>query len=148
MLPMRTRFAWPYAAIVFVYCVVIFFLSSGPVPEEVEELSPFSGFDKVVHGVLFGGLAACVAVGLWRSNARLTRRQFIGIPVLFTTLYGVSDELHQYFVPERSVEFWDLIADFLGALIVTVGLVEFVFPRLPFRGATCETGEPPPPNTV
>lgn len=145
---MRIRFAWPYAVAVVLYCAVIFLLSSGPVPEEVEELSPFPGFDKVAHGALFGGLAACVAVGLWRSNARLSRRRFIGIPVLFTTLYGISDELHQYFVPERSADAWDMAADFVGALIVTILLVEGVFPRLSIRGATCGAEEPSPPNTV
>jgi VanZ family protein len=32
-------------------------------------------------------------------------------------LYGVSDEFHQYFVPGRSVEALDVLADALGGLL-------------------------------
>lgn len=38
--------------------------------------------------------------------------------VLFTSLYGLTDELHQYFVVNRSCEFGDWVADVIGALIV------------------------------
>ncbi|MCK4613219.1 MAG: VanZ family protein, partial [Thermoplasmata archaeon] len=33
------------------------------------------------------------------------------------SLYGVSDEIHQHFVPRRSSDVLDLVADFLGVLI-------------------------------
>ncbi|MBK7255512.1 MAG: VanZ family protein [Ignavibacteria bacterium] len=38
--------------------------------------------------------------------------------LLFTSLYGLSDEAHQYFVPNRSCEFYDWIADVAGGLAV------------------------------
>ncbi len=31
-------------------------------------------------------------------------------------LFAVSDEFHQYFVPGRSAEFGDILADFAGIL--------------------------------
>jgi VanZ family protein len=34
--------------------------------------------------------------------------------VLLGVAYGASDELHQHFVPGRSVEFGDWVADSLG----------------------------------
>lgn len=41
--------------------------------------------------------------------------------ILLATLYGVSDELHQTFVPGRSADRFDVLADCLGAtLAVTV----------------------------
>ena len=34
------------------------------------------------------------------------------------TLYGVTDELHQWFVPGRTAEWSDLVADATGAAVV------------------------------
>jgi VanZ family protein len=40
--------------------------------------------------------------------------------VIFVSLYGASDEFHQYFVPNRDCEFWDWLADFGGAVIMAM----------------------------
>ena len=34
---------------------------------------------------------------------------------LLATLYGVSDEFHQSFVPGRESSGWDVLADFVGS---------------------------------
>lgn len=34
---------------------------------------------------------------------------------IFSVLYGVSDELHQYFVPNRLCDLYDVLADAAGA---------------------------------
>jgi VanZ family protein len=39
---------------------------------------------------------------------------------LFTSLYGASDELHQYFVPNRSCDFYDWLADSIGAVMALI----------------------------
>jgi VanZ family protein len=41
---------------------------------------------------------------------------------IFACLYGLSDEIHQSFVPERFMEAGDFIADCLGALGGIFGL--------------------------
>ena len=38
---------------------------------------------------------------------------------IFSAAYGVLDEYHQSFVPGRSVEFYDFLADCGGALLYT-----------------------------
>ena len=35
--------------------------------------------------------------------------------VIWSTLYGVSDEMHQMLVPPRTVEFGDVLADAVGS---------------------------------
>ena len=40
------------------------------------------------------------------------------LSLLIAGLYGVSDEVHQHFVPGRSASAWDALADVLGAGIV------------------------------
>jgi VanZ family protein len=62
-------------------------------------------FDKVAHALLYGGLAVLVL--------RATQRPVLSL--LITFLYGVSDEVHQYFVPGRSMSIADGIADLAGA---------------------------------
>lgn len=97
------------------YAGLIFFLSSQssfPVPRGI-----FS-FDKVIHLVEYAVLALLVARALrpWPHAA-------FGAIVL-ATLYGVSDEFHQSFVPGRSSDPYDAIADGLGALL---GAAAFTF---------------------
>jgi len=36
--------------------------------------------------------------------------------ILFSALYGLSDEAHQYFVPGRDADVWDGMADLLGSI--------------------------------
>jgi len=38
------------------------------------------------------------------------------LSILSSSLYGISDELHQYFVPYRSAEGMDILADILGSV--------------------------------
>lgn len=38
------------------------------------------------------------------------------LTLLTTVIYSISDEIHQYFVPERACRFFDVFVDFLGAL--------------------------------
>jgi len=67
-------------------------------------------FDKVVHFSVYGllGTLACRAMpgraGAWWA-------------LIVVSAYGVTDEWHQYFVPGRSTELEDWIADTAGAAI-------------------------------
>ncbi|MBU4129066.1 VanZ family protein, partial [bacterium] len=37
-------------------------------------------------------------------------------------LYALSDEIHQFFVPGREFDLWDLVADSLGIVFVALYL--------------------------
>jgi VanZ family protein len=39
------------------------------------------------------------------------------LTALLGSVYGVIDEVHQYFVPGRDCNVWDWIADTLGAIL-------------------------------
>ncbi|MGB0908773.1 MAG: VanZ family protein [Nitrospirales bacterium] len=54
------------------------------------------------------------------------------IAVTAVALYGITDEFHQWFVPFRNVETWDLIADTFGGLI-GVSLWEWALTIAPIR---------------
>lgn len=88
------------------WAAIIFALSSRP----TLPVSLSHGSDKLAHYLAYavlGGLAA---------RAVPAGRRFALIAILLGVAYGASDELHQHFVPGRSVEFADWIADSLGVL--------------------------------
>jgi VanZ family protein len=96
-------------------CAAIYIQSAHPVPEAVPG---FFFSDKLLHAMVYGVLAALFCRG-FNSLARFAGRRgavFISA-VAAATLYGLSDEWHQLHVVERSADWADLIADFIGAVI-------------------------------
>ena len=87
----------------------IFFLSSRAAPPIAAAVS-----DKVIHGVIYGILALLIlraaASGRWRGVSVGT----VGVAVALTGLYGMIDEWHQSFVPSRTAEWADVVADVCG----------------------------------
>ena len=75
-----------------------------------------SGYDLAAHALAYGLLGVLVlhalAGGRWRG---ITGRRAAGA-VIIAGLYGLSDELHQRFVPGRTATLLDLAADVGGAL--------------------------------
>ena len=103
---------------VALYAGAIFYLSSQSHPEEqlpsflLNEVS-----DKVLHTVeyaVLGGL--CYRACRWGLNGQVAARALI-IAIVTASLYGVTDEVHQLFVPFRESSWQDWLADTIGAVI-------------------------------
>ncbi|MFO0701453.1 MAG: VanZ family protein [Nitrospira sp.] len=113
------------------YAVLIFYISSQSHPEEqVPFVSFFS--DKVVHAVEYAVLGALCYRALQGSQREAWRRQAMLLAIVFTSLYGISDEIHQAFVPFRESSVFDWIADTVGAAVGAAGfsrLSQFVVAR-------------------
>ena len=99
------------------YMAAIFFVSADPTPPMPDRVS-----DKTLHLLAYGGLAVlafrAVAGGL---AARVTPTAAIRTLVI-TIGYAITDELHQRFVPGRSAEISDLLADAAGAALALIAL--------------------------
>jgi len=104
-----------YALAVVFYCAFIFWESSKRIPIDVNERLP--GIDKLVHAGLYGVLAALVALGMRASGRAYAPARLLLWPIAFSVLYGISDELHQAFVPGREFDPWDALANFAGAAL-------------------------------
>jgi VanZ family protein len=64
-----------------------------------------------------------VSGALTRQTAGYSSRQ-IALATLIASLYGISDEFHQSFVPGRSPDVLDWLADTSGALLATLLLAQ------------------------
>ena len=97
----------------FAWMALLFYLSHQP---GLDTPMLFSGQDKVLHAAVYGLLGLLLLAAQPRQAQGYSWRQ-VGISTLIASLYGLSDEIHQYFVPGRSNEILDWVADTLGALI-------------------------------
>ncbi|MBN1270504.1 MAG: VanZ family protein [Kiritimatiellae bacterium] len=73
--------------------------------------------DKLVHGGLFAVLSILLYRALRGERGWPARRAALWAFAL-TVLYGATDELHQWFTPERCMDARDWVADVLGAAVV------------------------------
>ena len=121
----KSRFAWYWVPTIG-YCLLIFVLSS--LSKGVHIPSPF-GFDKAVHFIEYGILGFLLARSILGFQSSLSSKLLVGLAVVLATVYGISDEVHQAFVPGRNASHWDVVADGLGGVI---GAVLFV--RIRGRG--------------
>jgi VanZ family protein len=92
---------------------LIFFFSSLPDPG-----GPPGGIsDKTAPVLIYAALGASLVRAL--AGGRITAMTLTRIlfAAALGTLYGVSDEIHQHFVPPRTPDILDVAADAVGALV-------------------------------
>ena len=70
--------------------------------------------DKIVHTIFYIPLAFLLYFALKHSGVK--KNVFL-LTVALTILYGISDEYHQRYVPNRISSAGDVIADSLGAFL-------------------------------
>jgi VanZ family protein len=107
---------------------VIFFLSSMPGDRLV--LPPIVNIDKVAHMAIYGLLALTVFYAFGGSSLdRLHPSMISLLVILICTLYGLSDEFHQSFIPNRSADVFDVLADCIGAIIACIIRIVYTYLR-------------------
>jgi hypothetical protein len=80
--------------------------------------------DKVEHAAEYGVLALLLCRALWVYMPTRSRYSIMGIAIVASIVYGASDEIHQLFVPHRSSDLADLVADSVGACLAAWGWVK------------------------
>ena len=110
-----------------VIAVTIFILSNSPHPG-LPELG-IEWEDKIMH------ISAYFAFGIalvlfFVVNLQVPEIKKVAFITIFIgSFYGLTDEFHQYFIPGRSSEILDWIADVLGVLL-SVTTIKFLKIRL------------------
>ncbi len=96
--------------ILTIFCTLIFWFSH---QSGLPSIQLFPHQDKFVHFseyALLGFLA-------WRCFRHLIKRieiLFI-LSLVFCSVYGALDEIHQYFIPNRNADILDWVADTIGS---------------------------------
>lgn len=76
---------------------------------------------KLAHFIEFAALGFFVFA--FTDTFTIKRKKAIVISLAFSALYALSDEIHQYFVPERACRLTDVLLDSFGALF---GILMFI----------------------
>lgn len=106
-----------YHILLVIYCLIIFILSS--IPGENFPKVDFEFSDKIVHVIIYSVLYVLFFYSLKNQSKYIKlRSSALWFSLLLTSLYGMTDEFHQYFVTNRSCEFYDWAADTAGALLM------------------------------
>ncbi|HBR14458.1 MAG TPA: hypothetical protein DD723_02810 [Candidatus Omnitrophica bacterium] len=74
-------------------------------------------FDKVWHLLEYLPFGFLLARALVNTRSSLSRSSMVGLVLLLSFFYGVSDEVHQSFVAGRESALTDVLADTIGGLI-------------------------------
>ncbi len=118
----RTFYMW---GPVYAYMGLIFYFSAQSYPNVGVDISGIS--DKLLHFFEYSILTLLIL----RGYGELALPYF-SKSAFFSFLYAVSDEIHQYFVPRRSADILDLLADtggIMAVLFVTYLLASMFFKK-------------------
>ena len=114
---------------VILYCLALFIQSSFPASES---LPAFPQSDKLMHTGAYALLGFLFLRAFQTTRFAWTAAWLMLVSALSASTYGVSDELHQYFVPTREFSFGDMLANTLGSFIgAALGRVASVKHRQP-----------------
>ena len=80
--------------------------------------------DKAAHWTLYCALAWLVARALRRGHG-LTLWHTFALSILLASAYGASDEFHQRFVPHRTCDPADWVADTLGTTAAAAAFLAY-----------------------
>jgi VanZ family protein len=116
--------------LVLLWMGLIFCISAQPdLPHHPEHLTDLI-MRKLAHMAEYGILAGLV----WRAWPRSGERDLQCVllyALIFSSLYAISDEVHQVFVPGRTARLLDVGFDSLGALLALLLIYTLVGRRQP-----------------
>lgn len=85
----------------------------------------FAAKDKLFHMAAYGLLGLFI-LGTMRLSITGYSYNQVTLATLIATVYGITDEWHQSYVAGRTSDPMDLVADCLGALLVTLAARAFM----------------------
>ena len=126
--------AFHYWLPVFAYCGLIFVVSSFSKPPLMESLFFWGG--KLLHMGEYSILGFLSIRAIHSLNSRSSNGFVFALSVIFCVFYGFSDEIHQSFVPGRTVSIGDLMADGVGGVLGTFAYWKMAIVRKPATPVT------------
>lgn len=109
----KTRQFLFYWLPIIIYCLAIYIQSSRPAPMQMPDIPLL---DKLLHFTAYAVLGALFLRAFRTVRIRNNIKLAMALSVFLSTFYGLSDELHQHFVPYRNADLMDALADMLGSI--------------------------------
>lgn len=109
--------AWAFTAPLWTLMIIVLLCIPGnKLPGD--GLFGIEHLDKIVHFFLFGFQLIFWGIRIWTNAINRPRwREKMFFLLVLILLFGVAMEFVQlYFIPNRSFDGWDIVADSLGAL--------------------------------
>jgi len=97
-----------------VYAAAIFVQSAFPSPGVLHAINHI---DLAFHGLGYSVLGLLVARAMAAQSGTGSRWILWLAAAGITAAYGISDEIHQAFVPGRQCDGWDMLADAVGGIL-------------------------------
>jgi VanZ family protein len=108
-----------YQLPLIIWAVIIFWLSSLSSLPHIE--TPIIAEDKLAHlSVYFLFCWFSHRALFFQISSTVLKRWALVGAFLLTCLYGYFDEVHQLFVPNRSYDYYDMLADAIGAILYVI----------------------------
>lgn len=103
--------------ITIIIAILIFYISSLTFPA-----GGGTGYiSYIYHFTAFSYLALFLLISLVRGKPS----NLIVLGIVLAVIYGISDEIHQYFVPGRYPSLKDILINSIGILITSIAYVNY-----------------------
>jgi VanZ family protein len=108
-----------YQLPLFIWAAFIFWLSSLSTLPHIE--TPVIAADKLAHMSVFFVFCWFSRRALFfQTTLPILKRWSLVCAFFLTCLYGYLDEVHQLYVPGRAYDYYDMLADAIGALLFII----------------------------
>lgn len=112
---LRLRSFWQNYWTPLLWAAVLFIQSSIPDLDSPVRLTKWD--DKWAHVLIYLPLGFLLLGALARARAGRGSGTLLLMTFALGSLYGITDEIHQYFVPGRHMDWRDAAADSLGVML-------------------------------
>jgi len=109
-----------FKLIALIYAGLIFVVSS--IPKLVPPPLGFRLEDKVYHFIEYSIFSFLLFLAFSKAKTDFFKKNVFLLSSLIGIAYAFSDEFHQRFVPGRSYDFFDFLADCLGIILIQAAL--------------------------
>lgn len=127
----HTKYGFTRYQLPFILWATFIFISSSIPGRSIPKIN-FPNADKIVHFIIFMVFCALTDRAIkFQGWFPLLAKYHLIFSVVVTVLYGIIDEGHQLFVPNRDASLADLAADAVGALLYVGSFWIWSFAREP-----------------
>jgi len=107
---------FPYTWLALAYALLILIVSS--IPDLAPPELGFKFQDKLYHFLEYGVFSIFLFFTFHNSTRDFFRNNTHKISIIIGASYAIIDEIHQRFIPGRSADILDFLADFSGVVLI------------------------------